>query len=384
MAKEPGLFSHLLDFLGLPFSFPTEKPLAGDCLVFDFLTQLQSEPRGKLSALKLFDVRYFAQQPPMSPAKALLLLQQLIELCADAKFKPLALHTLNKLLSRQTHRAAAVLLENLGSLSMSSLAEMRLELCPDYTTFEFLGVLEREGGVDLTTVLNGSKEAVDWYRGWTEPSAEVNVTQSSWVQVNWPGTLLEYRLRAGALEVQVSTEVHSSLETVVGCFVKPEKRSVWDLVLARVTQLDSDIFQFEVDAGWSRESWVSQSAVSYQPSGAALSFSGDLSVMRVYLEEQLSPDFPDTEGEVRTKLRYWERMQGALAKIFLNDVAGERQLLKEIWTKFRCVAEGDVSPTTASTPSLQLAVECKTLAPIQSRASERLDVTRDRLARRMF
>ena len=396
LAEEPGLLPVLLTFLDLPFRFLKQRSWPGDHLVFTFLTRLHSEPHNKLSALKNFDDCYFAQQTALAPERALVLLQHLTQLCSDPPLAPLALHSLNKLLSRQTNKAATVLLEQLSSLPLSALTGLRLEQLPDCAAFEFLRVLETETNCELLALLNGSEEALARYHDWTEPSPLLSPSKSCWNGAGWPGMLLEYRLREGALEVRANLEVNSSLHSVADCFLLPEKRALWDLALARVTLQGAGLYLFEVDAGWKRETWTSVCAVSHQPNGASLSFTGDLSVARVYLEQceaQTIQSGSDTEEEcapvVRTKLDYWERMHGALAKLFLSDVAGERHLLSAIWGKFRSVAEGDLSPTVVGEPLLQEAVRCKglTASQIRSDPSERWDfddVMRDRLARRMF
>lgn len=396
LVEEPGLLPVLLTFLDLPFRFLKQRLLPADHLVFTFLTRLHSEPHSKLSALKHFDDCYFAQQTTLAPERALVLLQHLAQLCSDPPLAPLALHTLNKLLSRHTNKAAAVLLEQLSSLPLSALEGLRLEQLPDCAAFELLQVLETETNYELLTLLNGSEEALSRYHDWTKPSPLLGPSQSCWNRAGWPGLQLEYRLREGALEVKANMSVNSSLHNVADCFLLPEKRTLWDLALAKVTLLAAGHYLFEVDAGWKRESWTSVCAVSHQPTGASLSFTGDLSVARVYLEKCESHTVQsgsDTEEEctpaVRTKLDYWERMHGALAKLFLSDVAGERQLLSAIWGKFKSVAEGDLSPTVVGAPLLQEAVRCKglTSSPVRSDPSERWDfddVMRDRLARRMF
>lgn len=385
-----------MTFLDLPFRFFKQRMHPGDHLAFTFLTRLHSEPHSKFSALKQFDDSYFAQQTALAPERALVLLQHLIQLCTDPHLTSLALHTLNKLLSRQTNKAAPMLLELLNSLPISTLAGLHLEQLPDCAAFELLRIIEAETNFELLALLNGSGEAVARYHDWSQPSPLLNPSQSSWNRVSWPGMQMEYRLREGALEVRANLEVNSSLHNVADCFLLPEKRSLWDLALARITLQEAGLYLFEVDAGWARETWTSVCAVSHQPTGASLSFTGDLSVARVYLEQcdvQTTHSGSDTEEECGpvacTKLDYWERMSGALAKLFLSDVAGERQLLTAIWCKFRSVAEGDLSPTIIGTPMLQEAVRCKglTASQMKSDPSERWDledVMRDRLARRMF
>lgn len=224
----------------------------GDKLVADFMTRLHSEARLKCRALESFSTEFFKKVRPLHKEYIQLLVIVLASLSACDVIGSKALEMMIRLAScthsRQHHEFTDAIL----ALTIPQLQKLKLECHIKRTVhggssvqglllLNLLDTKAEESDADrLLQILNGDTEAFAEYKNWKEGSLKCShksfEASNDWIPLDCsenPGNFtLKYRFVDRQLELQMSEAIEAPLERIVELICCPERRGLWDKMLA--------------------------------------------------------------------------------------------------------------------------------------------------------
>lgn len=257
------------------------KPLAqqlndGEMLIQTFNARLLRESNNKVRVIEDFDQRFFGIPRFIRYEFSVLLLADVVPLCADPVFGSKALDIVYKILSREWVRSHQEFRSALLKLPVEMLATMRLdeyllgEVRPAnsqaFSVFSAVYDFYQRGGqlAKALKVLNGSSAALELFQGWTSGCISPRLHEEErprrksgeWVELGSSecDLSLKHRELDGVLELLHTMLVHVSPELVLTALTEWEIRKKWDENMRSLsvveTYSDTDILvamELEID-----------------------------------------------------------------------------------------------------------------------------------------
>ena len=299
------------------------KPLAqqlndGEQLIQTFNARLLREPNNKVRVIEDFDQRFFGIPRFIRYEFSVLLLADVVPLCADPVFGSKALDIVYKILSREWVRSHQEFRSALLKLPPEMLATMRIDEyllgvvrpanSQAFSVFSAIYDFYQRAGQagKALKVLNGSFAALELFQGWTSGCLSPRVQEEErphrksgeWVELATSecDLSLKHRELDGVLELLHTMLVHVSPEMVLTALVEWEIRKKWDETMRSlsVVEVYSDteaLVSMELELDREIIPMLFRQTVTHQASG-------------VIVLEYHQPERPDMEAAGLMEQRY--------------------------------------------------------------------------------
>ena len=410
------------------------KPLAqqlndGEQLIQTFNARLLREPNNKVRVIEDFDQRFFGLQRFIRYEFSVLLLSDVVPLCADPVFGSKALDIVYKILSREWVRSHQEFRSALVKLPPEMLATMHLDeyLIGDirsansqaFTVFSAIYDYYQRGGQmgKALRVLNGNAAAMELFEGWVNGCISPRIHEEErprrksgeWVELSrTAGDLsLKHREMEGVLELMITLLIHVPPDQVLPALTEWKIRQKWDETMRslKVLKQESDteaLVSIEVELDRELVQLILRQITKTYPSGAIMleyhQPTPESSTMMEFLytltptmcniearkpsgESSNSSDGSPNDGlrlfpTPSCVLVYQMRLRSDLRKYIISELAGERNSIKTSCIALKTALEtGDfegVRERAGSVASLNAAVDSKILKKSVAAARRRL------------